>query len=155
MNARDSAMAENALWALEQEGAEGRILIFAHNGHVKNAPTEGGWWTPLERPAFAMGQYLKEVLGGGIAVIGVSSGANAKDLPAASAEPNSVDSALAKVGLSRFLLNLRSRPADPLVVDWLSERRPWRANFSSYSVVSPGMAYDACVFLDVLTPSLP
>ena len=29
---RDSTMAENAAWVLQQEGNAGRLLIFAHDG---------------------------------------------------------------------------------------------------------------------------
>lgn len=38
--ARDAAMADNVRWVLDQEGSRGRVLVFAHNAHVKNAATE-------------------------------------------------------------------------------------------------------------------
>src|SRR3546814_3039976 len=37
--AREAAMADNAMWALHREGPEGRILLFAHNGHIMNVRT--------------------------------------------------------------------------------------------------------------------
>lgn len=52
MSARDAAMADNVRWVLSREGPGGRVLVFAHNQHVKNAPTEGGVWISLERDYF-------------------------------------------------------------------------------------------------------
>ena len=61
---RDSAMAENALWALEQEGPDGKIVLWAHNGHV--AAQEG-----------AMGARLRNVLGEDLRVFGFAFGEGA------------------------------------------------------------------------------
>jgi erythromycin esterase len=38
LTVRDVAMADNVKWVLEREGRGGRILVFAHNFHVKKGP---------------------------------------------------------------------------------------------------------------------
>jgi erythromycin esterase len=53
MNARDVAMAENVRWALEREGPNGRLVVFAHNGHVMNSVLQGGIWSTLQQPPSA------------------------------------------------------------------------------------------------------
>jgi erythromycin esterase len=115
VQARDSGMAENVRWALEREGASGRLVIFAHNGHVANASVEGGIWSAFRQPPSAMGMYLRSMLGRDLLVIGGTSGVapTVKD----SVE---VDGALSRVGVPRFLLDLRS--ADGAALRWLSAR---------------------------------
>ncbi len=54
---RDYAMAQNVQWALENEGREGRLLVFAHNSHVMSWRVDERRWATLpvrERP-FMMG----------------------------------------------------------------------------------------------------
>src|SRR5262245_17780452 len=67
--ARDRAMADNVRWALAQEGPAGRVLVFAHNAHVKHAPTEGGIWKAFARAPQAMGMFLRSALGEDLVVI--------------------------------------------------------------------------------------
>ncbi|MBN9138813.1 MAG: erythromycin esterase family protein, partial [Phyllobacterium sp.] len=52
--ARDAAMAENALWASRHEARNGRMLLFAHDGHIMNATTRGGSWSIYRRAPAAM-----------------------------------------------------------------------------------------------------
>jgi erythromycin esterase len=152
VTARDAAMAENVQWVLAQEGPAGRVLVFAHNAHVKNARTEGGVWSVFERPPNAMGQYLRSTLGDNLVIIGTSSAQKAVGLPPAS-EAGSIDAALARVGPPRFVLDLRLSRADRAVAAWLAERRSLRANDTTYQMLSPGAAFDAFLFVNMLTPS--
>jgi erythromycin esterase len=63
MNARDAAMADNINWILNSAANGGKVFVFAHNAHVKNAPTTGGVWDAFARPPTSAGQYLKSILG--------------------------------------------------------------------------------------------
>jgi erythromycin esterase len=150
---RDAAMADNVRWVLEQEGPQGRILVFAHNAHIKNSSTEGGIWNAFERPPTVMGQHLRSVLGADLVIIGMSSAQNGAGLPTASLEPGGLDAALSRVGLPLFLLDLRSARSDPAVSAWLAERRALRANFTTFLTVSPSAAFDALLFVNTLTPA--
>ncbi|MCW5556584.1 MAG: erythromycin esterase family protein [Verrucomicrobiae bacterium] len=75
VNARDTAMAENVLWALGQEGPAGRVLVVTHYLHAQSAPTMGGPWDAFERMPTAMGQFLRASLGDDLVVIGLSEAA--------------------------------------------------------------------------------
>jgi erythromycin esterase len=150
---RGAALADNVRWVLEREGPAGRVLVFAHNAHIKNARTEGGIWSNFEQPPTVMGQHLRSALGADLVIIGTSSAQNGAGLPAAPLEPDSLDAALARVGLSRFILDLRASRADRAVAAWLAERRALRANFTTSLTLSPSTAFDALLFIETLTPA--
>ena len=60
---RDRCMADNARWVLEQEPAGTRMLLWAHNGHVKkDGPPYG---------LAMMGNFLAQALGGEHVAIGL------------------------------------------------------------------------------------
>jgi erythromycin esterase len=153
LNQRDAAMADDVRWVLEREGSTGRVLVFAHNGHVMNAPQAGEIWRSLERPPTAMGQHLRSALGADLVIIGVSSAENGAGLPTGSLEPGSLDAALSHLGLPLFLLDLRAARSDRAVAAWLAERRQLRTNFTKSLTVSPSVAFDAILFVNKLTPA--
>jgi erythromycin esterase len=145
-------MADNVRWVIEREGPAGRVFVFAHNGHVKNAPTEGGIWSAFERPATVLGQHLRLAYGADLVIIGSCSAKNAEGLPPGSAEPGGLDATLAKVGPPRFLLDLRTARADRSVAAWLAERRALRMH-ATHFLLSTSAAFDAILFIDTLTPA--
>ena len=130
---RDRAMAENALWALAQEGTGGRIVLWAHNGHVLT--TRG-----------AMGGALEEALGAELRVIGFAFGEGAfqsmawpppltgltthvvRPLP-----EGTLDSALTRSGHDVAFFNLRSLPREGPVADWFARPHPSRSIGAIYS----------------------
>src|SRR5262245_44055502 len=150
---RDAAMADNVRWVLEQEGSTGRVLVFAHNAHVMNAPVEGEMSRRFERPPTAMGQHLRLAFGSDLVIIGISSAENGTGLPTGSLEPGGIDAALARVGPPLFLLDLRAARSDRAVAAWLAERRSLRTNFNSFLTVSPSAAFNALLFINTLTPA--
>jgi erythromycin esterase len=150
---RNRAMADNVRWVLAQEGPAGRVLVFAHNAHIMNARLEGGIWNAFERAPNAMGLYLRSTLGKHLVIVGVSSAASFRGFPAWVPDASNVDAALARVGLPRFLLDLRASRADRPVAAWLAERRTLRANFTTALTLTPGKAFDALVFIETLTPA--
>ncbi len=149
--ARDSAMAENVRWASAREGTSGRLLVFAHDIHVKNAPTVGGVWSVLEHPPTVMGQHLRRVLGAQLLIVGTSDGSPADG----KGDATSVDAALARVGVPRFLLDLRAARHDAAARDWLSAQRPLRTNGSTFVSLAPGKAFDVLWYAGPLTPARP
>lgn len=127
INVRDAAMAENVLWALNQQGQGGRLLVVAHNAHVQSAPATFAPWRALERMPTAMGQHLRASLGKDLLVIGMNESASASELISGPGEP----------APRPFLIDLRKNgasqaPATPgafdgmLVVDALSPARVFR-----------------------------
>lgn len=153
VEARDSAMATNVRWIMRQEGPNGRVLVFAHDAHVKNAPTEGGVWSAFSRPPRSMGQFLRAGLGDRLVIVGTASAGNGAGLPPPSPDSAGADAALARVGPPLFALDLRPARRDDAVAGWLAAKRSLRANFTTELSVPLGTAFDVIVFLGTLTPA--
>jgi len=147
--ARDAAMAANVRWVLEQDGAGGRVMVFAHDGHIANAPTQGGIWSIYARPPRAMGQHLKAALGPAMAIVPILSSAD-DPRSASGGQAGDLDGALAQVGLDRFALDLRGKAS---ARGWLDQLRSMRVNFDTEALVIPARAFDAAIFVRTLWPA--
>jgi len=108
---RDDAMAENALWLLDQLGPDGKLILWAHNEHIA---------TNRDR----MGQRLREALGDDLVSIGftfargyfnavLTSGSHTYGLQELSAElppDDSYEAYFLSTRMPRLALDLRDRP---------------------------------------------
>jgi erythromycin esterase len=155
VNVRDAAMADNLLWVRRQEGSGGRVLVFAHDAHVMNAPTRGGIWAVFSEPPRMMGQHLRAALGESLIIIGTSAARSDAGLPTGIPIPNCLEDALAELGSPFALLDLRGAARDPGAAAWLNRTRPLRANFTSELDINVHQAFDALVFIEELTPARP
>lgn len=156
LTCRDSAMAENVQWALENEGRQGRLLVFAHNGHVMNSKDDGRRWAKAEsreRPPM-MGLHLRRVYGKDLYIIAMSSAATSGGLPSKPVEEDSVESTLVGVGLPLMFLDVRTGRQDKEALTWLSTQRSLNANVSTQSLITPSTAVDAFLFVNTLTPAI-
>jgi hypothetical protein len=59
----------------------------------------------------------------------------------------------ARVGVPRFVLDLRPGRADPAVAAWLAGRRTLRTNGETFVTLAPGAAFDALLVVDARTPA--
>lgn len=143
MNARDAAMADNINWILNSGADGGKVFVFAHNAHVKNAATTGGVWDAFAHPPASAGQYLKSIMGNNYFIIGSSIAPETTTLQA-----NSLDKALLQVNKQRYILDLRAASSFPEVARWLSLIRPTQANKVSFFMLPVSTAFDALLFLD-------
>jgi erythromycin esterase len=150
---RDAGMADNVEWMLSQEGARGRVIVFAHNGHVMNSPLLGGIWSTYRRAPRTMGQQLRTSLGSRLIIIGTLAESGPKDAPKRSASLDSTEVVLARAAKAPFVLNLHKAACDRHAEAWLSARRPIRANADTQLDVELGSAFDAIVLLDRITPA--
>ncbi len=167
--ARDLSMAENVRWILDQEGPKGRVMLWAHNGHVQTGNDQGG--------GPSMGGYLRKALGADMVVLGFAFREGSfqaidmaspekklreftvKALPAAT-----LDEALHSTGFPVLALDLHALPAAGPVRAWFEDPQ---ATFSIGSVFSAGAearvifpmhildAYDGLFFIDHTTAALP
>lgn len=153
--ARDAGMADNVLWALGQEGPTGRVLVFAHNAHVKNAPTQGGLWDAFERPPGAMGQYLRQSLGADLLVVGSCAAYPVDGPPRSTKGAESLDDALTRAGSNPFIIDLRSAGMPALAASWLTTPKALTANNDSFLILPPRPAFDLLFVGDRLTPIVP
>jgi erythromycin esterase len=152
VEARDAAMADNVLWALDREGPSGHLLFIAHNAHVKSAPTQGGVWDVFEYPPNAVGEYLRESLGQDLVIIGMSAGHTMHSSPTVHEPIESLDDALGAVGAAPFLLDLRTATPFSLAGKWLTAPKTLIANIDSFFVLSPRQSFDMVFYVEKLTP---
>jgi erythromycin esterase len=143
VNARDAAMAENVMWILNNEAEGGKVLVFAHNAHVKNTETVGSVWNAFAQPPNSTGQYLRSMLDSNLVIIGSSSSPSAT-----TAQAGNLDSALSQVGKLHFILDIRQANKNKEVESWLSEKHPMAANTVSYLMLQPNMAFDVLLFIN-------
>jgi erythromycin esterase-like protein len=141
-------MAENVRWVMQRERGRGRVLVFAHVMHVKNAPTVGGPWR-FDRPPTVMGQFLRRALGDSMVVVGSAGGGRAATMQ------GTIDAVLARVGRAPFLLDFRRARSDEHVLDWLKAEHRLGINGDATIVLKPATAFDALVYFGTLTPARP
>ncbi len=152
VSARDAAMAENVLWALGQEGPSGRVLLFAHNAHVKNAPTLGGVWDVFDQPPAAMGQFLRHTLGADLVIVGSCAAYPADGPPRSTKAAESLDDVVATVGSAPFLIDIRSAGMPAPAANWLTTPKSLTANAGSFLILPPRSSFDLIFVTDRLTP---
>jgi erythromycin esterase len=138
LEARDLAMADNAVWALAQVRPEGKIVVFAHNAHVMSAARQGGHLSGLAQPPRSMGQKLREKLGSELVIV-----AEAAPGDHPSRDLEEFGDLLRTTGAAPFMLDYRAAPSP--VKAWLSQPRHLRANGDSEALVTPSTAFDAVV----------
>ena len=127
--------------------------MFAHNGHVMNAPTRGGIWSLYSKPPRTMGQDLRAELRDSLVIIGTVAAHSGGGLPEGQPLGNSVDETLSQLGLPFFALDLRGATRDSGASEWLGERRPLRANFDSELDINLRDAFDLVVYMDRVNPA--
>jgi erythromycin esterase len=136
LEARGMAMADNTRWALDQLGADGRLLVFAHNAHVMNADRRGGHLAGLAQPPRSMGQRLREIFGSSLVIV-------AEAAPGTRRDNTEFGDAVRSQHAEPFLLDLRTAPAGTR--SWLDLPQRLRAYGDSESVVVPSAAFDIVV----------
>lgn len=120
--AREVAMADNLQWYLERRPADTRVVVWAHNGHLRRHPGALGgvlsqrFADELVTIAFttAAGSYHAEAPDRSVQVF-----------PLTAPAEGSVEAVFAATELSRFLLDLRPARRGEAAA-WLTERRPYR-----------------------------
>jgi erythromycin esterase len=147
LEARDVAMANNVMWAQHQLGPSGKLVVFAHNAHVMNAPQRGGHLSGLAQAPRTMGQRLRERLGANLVIV-------AEAAPGQStSSPRDVGDLLRTAARPPFVLDLRGIPAD--LRPWINQPRPLRANGDNETLVSPATAFDVVVVQRQHSPARP
>ncbi len=150
---RDSSMALNLAWIAARGPAADRVVAWAHNSHVERAPG-------------SMGGSLDRRFGDAYRVIGFAIGEGdytamgprgLAAYPAPAAPAGTVENALSRVGLPRFVLDLRAARADSGGA-WLLEPRPFRwvgfaATDDQFRELPVASRFDGLIYLDRTTAS--
>ena len=137
---RDESMAENTEWLSRRIGPEGRMVLWAHNGHVANSP---GF----------QGSFLRETFGDDLVIVGFSHTTgrltarnrlaeegrcgrltqHGLDTPAT----GSFEQFLSLAATPRFVLDLRNRDTEAPGASWLRGSRPFRSIGACYDAARP------------------
>jgi erythromycin esterase len=148
-------MAENVQWAFENEGRQGRLLVFAHNGHVMSAKEDGRRMATVREKPSMMGLHLRRAYGKDLYIILlVCATTSGGLLTAKPLEEGSIESALAGVGLPLMFLDVRAARQNKEALAWLSTRRSMNANVSSQTLITLSTAVDGFSFVNTLTPAI-
>jgi erythromycin esterase len=157
---RDRSMAENIKLLLEQQPPGARMVVWAHNGHVRKLNYVFG---------DTMGTHLARLFGPDYVALGFAfnqGSFRARQLPygkggfttftVASAPSGSLDASLAAAG-KLFAIDLRRAPSDGLVAQWLNSPLLHRDIGAAFSYEEsdrdlveevPRRSYDALLFVD-------
>lgn len=133
---RDSAMAANIRWILDQEGPDSRMVLWAHNGHIANIFLSVG----------SMGWNLRKMFGTDLITFGFAfnrgsfqavdmppSTAGRREFSVDAAPEETLDGTLAAAGLSIAAVDLREIPRDGPVADWFNRPLATRNIGAGYS----------------------
>jgi erythromycin esterase len=172
-NWRDRCMAENTTWVLEQEPAGTRIVLWAHNGHIKeDGPPEG---------YAMMGHFLDQAYGdehlsfgfgfhhGGFQAMAVpreegDTGPGLRPFEVGPPTAGTVGEVLGEAGPGIFALDLRLHEEAGPVAEWLSTTKRMRSIGAIYSHATAERWYrptilaeqfDALLFVAETTPARP
>jgi erythromycin esterase len=144
---RDRTMADHVLWALERAGSGGRVVCFAHNGHVgRSSILNDDDFAGLRYPA-VMGECLRAALGSRYRILAMASAVNGVDGEAATRPTGTIERAFAAAGVRQSMIDIREVADRP----WWNERQTIGSNFGSISHFVPGTAVDGILLLDSLT----
>jgi erythromycin esterase-like protein len=154
---RDSLMAENAAWALGQEGNTGRLFVFAHDGHVLNtqAVLDSARATLLGfrlRARFHSSLVIIASMAGTLVGGKGDVGGWLRGSEVVVSDSTTFAAALAKVGPPLFIVDVRTADRSPNVSAALS--RPWGLPMAGFTLpIIPRQAFDAVVYFDRITPT--
>ncbi len=150
---RDSLMAANLLWALEQEGPVGRILVLAHDAHVFADSGRRTVGPRLTQQPKVLGQWVRAALGDAYVVIGTDARAlgyylEEQDRP----DSASLGADLGRLGPGWWAIKLRGAREDPAAAGWVDQPRAVRSQWG-YQRIRPAVAADFLVYADSLSPT--
>jgi erythromycin esterase len=156
LSLRDEAMAANVEWILDQEGPESKIMLWAHNGHVRTTSSAGTTW---------MGGHLRRRYGNELVTMGfvfnqgsfqaMEVDKGVREFTVGPAPSGSLDAVLAATKIPLFAVDLRTVDKRP-VADWFRNPQKSRevgANFSENQELKlleqpPAEAFDVLLFVE-------
>jgi erythromycin esterase-like protein len=140
-NCRDAGMASLLQWAIDREGSDQKVIVGAHNVHLQKTFARESNFDQA-----TLGQYLCAARRprGVVMIAGTN---NLSLRPGDTAAADSLQGALAHVGVAEFLLDIRKAARNPAIYTHLRQVMPDRTNLM-YQPVVPAEAWDAIYFTD-------
>jgi erythromycin esterase len=157
-NQRDASSAQLAEWVLSQEGPKGRVMLFAHNLHLRKGPV-----SKPARKFTSMGQHLHETQGTNLVVIGSAyqsmrgafekARGNSQETAVDSMPDESVGAVLSQVPMQRFVVDLRAGAMADAGAQWWGSPRNFHGAGEDHMVLTPRDCFDALIFTRDVTPA--
>jgi len=151
---RDSAMADNTLWITQNISENEKAIVWAHNVHI----TRGEFTMTRESGSIkGMGYILSQELKDDMISIGASFNQgefqdwNRSFSPA---EENTIDGAIAKLGMKYGLLDLKGKTNDKDVLNWLNTGKVILGQDFEMTCI-PSNSFDAIFFIDTISRTIP
>ncbi|MBN1224802.1 MAG: erythromycin esterase family protein [Candidatus Aminicenantes bacterium] len=154
---RDYCQADNICWTLDREKPRGRVIVMAHNAHIQKDLDSNPEW--FSRPYPPAGMVLQSRIGDDYVNIGFIYNRSVGGFKPYEAEgkydlsqtgAGSIGSALSKVGLPLFILNLKDVPNEGPVYEWLNQEKPMMAE-ADYMPINILKAWDALLYIEELS----
>jgi erythromycin esterase-like protein len=147
-------MADNLLWVQQRESSRGKVFFFAHDGHVKDGnqvPQNGGAWRMA-------GAYLRSALGPDMVVIGTYFGHGA-GFPVGKVPPppnaGGIEAMFTSLSIPIFIMDLRELPSAGALHNYFHALHETRNGWFGIYNVAPAESYDAILFIEAITPTVP
>lgn len=175
---RDTFMAENIIWFADQYFPDERIVVWAHNGHVRTSQFPYFGLLDLVADFYPMGKHLRERYGDDYITVGFAFGRGSitvqpilndgqfvsiRPTPVLPLVDNSHEFFFQAAGMPRFMLDLRAGEGVAAVETWLRAPYALRAIGSAYypDVSADVMAiptllaasFDVIIYFENSTPS--
>ncbi|HEX5458743.1 MAG TPA: erythromycin esterase family protein [Steroidobacteraceae bacterium] len=151
---RDRAQADNLDWIVRQEGASGKVLIYASRYHLSATSIGTAGFLPNGSRQFVAGTYLRRRFGPRLVTIGNLIGGGSWGCPDSGtlgpAPPQSMDGIAGELHVPSFLLDLRTAPVP--VVNWLDEAHQIGQGSNVFHLTI-GEAFDILLYLGAVTPA--
>jgi erythromycin esterase len=153
-NARDLAMSVNVRWMRERDGQSGGVVVLAHNGHVQMQTS-----SKAAANGACAGIFLKTIVGDDYRNVGFTfnkgsmwDGEPGNPKPLHEATADTIDGAMARVGLSLYFINLRQVSPESPARKWLDRQIKQRIQDLS-TEYNQYRSWDGLIFVDSVTPS--
>ncbi|HEX6864739.1 MAG TPA: erythromycin esterase family protein, partial [Thermoanaerobaculia bacterium] len=152
---RDKSMADNAAWILDHAPAGSKIVLWAHNGHVRKRPGFMGGYLDQRygRDQYVLGFAYEEGSYNAVGPFGLTSHAT---IPP---PPDTLETFLGAAGIPRYILDLRGMGEDA-PGSWLKRSHRMKA-IGALAVRCEGFVpttaadeYDGLIWIESTSPSV-
>jgi len=155
ITSRDKSMADNAAWILDHAPAGSKIVLWAHNGHVRKLPGFMGWHLDQRygRDQYVLGFAYEEGSYTAFGPFGLT------PHPTTPPPPGTLETLLRTAGHPRYILDLRSLD-DDAPASWLKRTHGMKGIGSSatrcegFDPTVAASEYDGLIWIQSTNPSV-
>jgi erythromycin esterase len=167
---RDRFMAENVAWIVDHAGPDAKIVLWAHNAHVRSAGVDATGADGELVTLKTMGTYLRERYGRALVTVGFGFYEGSFNAVGSSGilgphevqvpERDSYEAFFRTTGLPRLIIDLRNLPSAAAARNWLMGPHPFfnvgGQYTEPYTIDYPRLpqTYDVLIYFQQTSPSI-